>query len=626
MASGGSSDDQRPDLRYMEDTVDIGSALSGMSGISTPRLVIAIDFGTYASGYALQWRSDYTNDRLKIHCNTKWTSGGFCTYKTPTCLLLKPDKSIAEFGYQAESKYSMLGTEDEQEKPEDWFFFRHFKMMLYHRENVRDDTPVEAAHGKILPVIEVFSKSVQYMKDHAVDHLKKNGITYPEKETKWVITVPAIWTDSAKLAMRRAAEKAGIISTHLSIALEPECAAIYCSQLPVNQLEIQGDGGKLKYVAAPGSTIMVVDMGGGTVDITTVQINEDATMKQVCMSGGGPWGGMKVDEKFMMMLRDLVGQEVMKDFVENNPVDEYDLRMDFESRKREVKHMSEPNSNERFKIKLPQSLKELWEKAEDKKVVNILKSKQQDIRFMNSRLSFHPDVIRGFFQEAVKGILDYIADVLKSPEHDGVTIDSLVLVGGFAESNYVVQSLREGLKDRGIPVVRPQSTELAVLNGAVLFGQNEEIITSRIMRYTYGVAMIMEYDKEKHKKEEMFESDGKLWANNVFRKHVAQGQEVKLCQWISDKEYYPADEQQKTATVLIFSSNKKDPIHTTEPGCKCIGSLEVEFPDADYEVKEGRPRSRRAVEVAMSFGGTELKVKAISKTLGKKYMKSLKLQ
>lgn len=244
---------------------------------------------------------------------------------------------------------------------------------------------------------------------------------------------------------------------------------------------------------------------------------------------------------------------------------------------------------------------------------------------MNSRLSFHPDVIRGFFEETVKGILGYIAEVMKNPDHDGITIDSLILVGGFAESNYVVQSLREGLKDRGVPVVRPQSTELAVLNGAVLFGQNEEIVTSRIMHYTYGVAMIMEYDKQKHKQEESFEADGKLWANNVFRKHVTKGQEVKLGTWISDKEYYPADEQQKSATVLIFSSDKKDPIHTTEPGCKCIGSLEVEFPDANSPAKGG-PRSRRAVEVAMSFGGTEVKVKAISKTLGKVYKKSLKLQ
>ena len=295
----------------------------------------------------------------------------------------------------------------------------------------------------------------------------------------------------------------------------------------------------------------------------------------------------------------------------------------------QVKHPSEPNSNERFRIKLPQPLKDLWEKKEGAKVVNILKRKPEwkDVKFMNGRLSFHQKEIRAFFKETVDGILGYIGEVMGSPNHEGITIDSLILVGGFAESNYVVQSLREGLQERGVPVVRPQATELAVLNGAVLFGQNEEILTSRIMRFTYGVAMVMEYDAKQHNANEKFqESEGKFWANNVFRKHVSKGQEVKLCHWISDKEYYPVDERQKSATVLIFSSDKKDPVHTTESGCKCIGSLEVEFPDANAQVREGGPRSRRAVEVAMSFGGTELKVKAVSKTLGKVYKKSLRLQ
>ena len=67
--------------------------------------------------------------------------------------------------------------------------------------------PVEAAHGQHLPVIEVFSKSIKYMKDHVIEHLNQNGITYPEAETKWVITVPAIWDDQAKNVMRRAAER-----------------------------------------------------------------------------------------------------------------------------------------------------------------------------------------------------------------------------------------------------------------------------------------------------------------------------------------------------------------------------------------------------------------------------------
>ena len=58
------------------------SALVAADPSTAPRLVIAIDFGTYASGYAFQWRSDFEADRLQIKCNTKWSAGKF-TFAKP---------------------------------------------------------------------------------------------------------------------------------------------------------------------------------------------------------------------------------------------------------------------------------------------------------------------------------------------------------------------------------------------------------------------------------------------------------------------------------------------------------------------------------------------------------------
>ncbi|KAH3893825.1 hypothetical protein DPMN_017977 [Dreissena polymorpha] len=195
-------------------------------------------------------------------------------------------------------------------------------MMLY--------TTVEDANGRHLPASLVFGKSMQFMKDHAIKNLKEAGVPYKEDDTKWVITIPAIWTDRAKVLMRKAAtEVAGISAENLTIALEPECAAIYCSQLTRQQLEIDGDGGKLQYIAAPDSVLMLVDMGGGTVDVTTVRVGKGGQLEHVQMSGGGPWGGMRIDDKFFTMLRYLIGQDVVDKFVTENEMDYFDLRMDF---------------------------------------------------------------------------------------------------------------------------------------------------------------------------------------------------------------------------------------------------------------------------------------------------------
>ncbi|WAR25137.1 HS12B-like protein [Mya arenaria] len=570
---------------------------------STPRLVIAIDFGTFASGYALQWRSDFDNDRLRIHTNTRWNNGGFCTYKTPTALLLRPDGGVEEFGYKAETRYYEL--EDEGHNPDDWSFFRNFKMVLYRADgNIDSETFVEGAGGKHMKAINVFGKCIEYMKDHAISHLAENGLPYPEMETKWVLT-------------------AGIRGENLSIALEPECAAIYCSQIPANQLEIEGDGGRLRHVAAPESVVMVIDMGGGTVDITTVRINKDGTMDHVQITGGGPWGGTRVDDKFFTLLRDLIGQKVMEEFCTKHPNDEYDLRMDFEARKREVKYKDDPKGMERFRIRLPNSLKDIWERHEGKKIGEILKGEEftnRSVRFMSGRLSFDPSIMADFFEDSVTDIVNYIGTTLSDPNVEGLIINAMIVVGGFAMSGYVIKGIRKAFEPRGIPVVRPQATELAVLNGAVLFGQNEDIMTSRIMQHTYGIAFTMEFDETKHMEETMYEESGKKWANNVFRKHVARGQSVKLGEWIIDKEYYPVDDTQTSATVYVYASNQADPIHTTESGCRYIGNFDVDFPLPQPGVK-----TRRAIKVAMRFGGTELEVKGVNEATGKTYKKKLRL-
>ena len=52
--------------------------------------------------------------------------------------------------------------------------------------------------------LEVFGESIRYLKDHALRHL---GGAYDDDDIHWVLTVPAIWDDSAKQFMRLAAEK-----------------------------------------------------------------------------------------------------------------------------------------------------------------------------------------------------------------------------------------------------------------------------------------------------------------------------------------------------------------------------------------------------------------------------------
>ena len=55
--------------------------------------------------------------------------------------------------------------------------------------------------------MDVFGHGISYLKEHAVEQIKLQGFDLEEWEVRWVLTVPAIWTEGAKQCMRMAARK-----------------------------------------------------------------------------------------------------------------------------------------------------------------------------------------------------------------------------------------------------------------------------------------------------------------------------------------------------------------------------------------------------------------------------------
>lgn len=68
------------------------------------------------------------------------------------------------------------------------------------------DTLLQARNGKRMCALEIFSKALEYLKDKALEAIHKQcGVKYTAEEVLWVVTVPAIWKQSAKQFMREAA-------------------------------------------------------------------------------------------------------------------------------------------------------------------------------------------------------------------------------------------------------------------------------------------------------------------------------------------------------------------------------------------------------------------------------------
>lgn len=60
--------------------------------------------------------------------NRKWGSEeGRETMKTPTTILLRPNKDFDSFGYEADEKYVHFKRGEEK----NYYYFKHFKMELH---------------------------------------------------------------------------------------------------------------------------------------------------------------------------------------------------------------------------------------------------------------------------------------------------------------------------------------------------------------------------------------------------------------------------------------------------------------------------------------------------------------
>ncbi len=176
----------------------------------------------------------------------------------------------------------------------------------------------ESIDGREMPLMTVIAESLKFISDRAIKKLEEQiGKVMNLKKIRWVLTVPALWGEDHKLFMKKAAVQAGIIdhssSTQLLLCLEPEGASIQCRE--------DAEEG-LKNEMLKNDIVMVLDCGGGTVDITVHRLTCEITEKFCCeevlpTSGGCEWGSKYVDKYFEEFLRGFFKEDLYALYVKN---------------------------------------------------------------------------------------------------------------------------------------------------------------------------------------------------------------------------------------------------------------------------------------------------------------------
>lgn len=562
-------------------------------------LVGAIDFGTTYSGWAYSFLHDYNSDPTKAIVR-HWYSGTdtLATEKTPTCALIAPDgKTLEGFGYEAENKYQKLvenGTHRQH------YFFKRFKMAL-DKLTIKRDLLIKDEMGKSLSAMTVVSLSIGYLADNMIkfgsDTISGDLST---ADVDWVLTVPAIWSDAAKQFMREAAEQAGLQKDKLTIALEPEAASIFVRHLPVSKkgcVEIS--------TMEAGTQYVVLDAGGGTIDITVHEIYPGGGLGEVHAASGGGWGGVLVDKAFQDLITDLVGPEIYEEFVKTETEDWIYLWRTFESKKKTIL----PENDDTINIRFPASLPSLYlEKTKHELHKNIKSSKYaKEIQLRRDKMFISSRIMKGLFYYSVQTTVAHLKAVLH--ESESHKIKAILMVGGFSESRVLQEAIKKEFSH--LHVIIPPAPSSIVLRGSVIFGHDPLSIKQRILKKTYGSLEAPFFDAKKHpedKKKNRYFEGKTCHVVEMFWIKATQGEAVVVGQTLSEEAHRPIFPSQDAGLLKFYASDVKEPVYIDD-SCTPIGEMDIDL--------SGLPDDEKDVMVSLNFGDTEIKATARIKKTGK---------
>ena len=387
-----------------------------------------------------------------------------------------------------------------------------------------------------------------------------------------------------------------------------------------------------KYCASQGDVksncYMVLDIGGGTVDIAVYDLKADIpstctddssiqdlevnnTMNSVLPPTGNDWGGTKVNKEFSHLLQRMVGDNGYEKFynlpgneASNKAVITNLVNQDFEGPKINFGEDKTADDDEMAFIRLDPVLAKFYEQQ-----LTSATASRYGVQYEDDTIMIPYSKMEELFQPAVSGILSCMNLALSDSP---VSIDTIYLVGGFGGCPYIYRKVKAAVEQKNIRVVVPRHHRTAVAEGAVIFRQKPSDINSRVSDAYYGISTTSTYDPTKHEvsRRYYFEEDDCYKVDNCFEIFINKHRSVKF-DGIFENTVYPLRSTQKKVSVPIYCTVMDGVKYTRgvngEPilGVEEIGELTLDAPIC------GLPKSKRNIEVEFLIGGTELRVKAV---------------
>ncbi|KAI5853264.1 hypothetical protein DFP73DRAFT_603959 [Morchella snyderi] len=416
-------------------------------------LKVGIDFGTTYSGVA--WAHTATPDDINVI--QKWPSGGNKTSgKVPTELKYSPEyPSGYKWGYEVADEIEKLV----------WI-----KLLLDPSQDSFSDELLAQTKALMPPGKEPVDLMVDYLgglktytRTVLEGHFGKDFLEITPIE--YFLTVPAVWSDSAKAQTLYAAETLGLgTKNNLRLISEPEAAAVYSLKaIQPNILKVN-------------DIFVIVDGGGGTVDLISyeiIRLEPKLEVKECVIGSGGMCGSTYLNRRFEAWVKNRIG---LAQFNSQRPRGRAHMMRFFEEYLKRV--FADDPSQPTHHCPAPGIQDDEFAGVED------------------GFLSISRAEMREIFDPVVNDVLKLVQQQIASVEARGRKPTAVLLVGGFGASEYLKARLKSVVCDpKMIPLMNPVDAWTAVVSGACQRGlEGGSMVKNQLARRSYGVLCVMKHN------------------------------------------------------------------------------------------------------------------------------------
>ena len=352
---------------------------------------------------------------------------------------------------------------------------------------------------------------------------------------------------------------------------------------------------------------MVIDIGGGTVDIT-VHDKSNGRISVVLPPMGNTWGGTTINEALSMLLEEIVDDKGFESFLNSDASAKAVInKLVYEGFEEQKKNFGDVTPGiEEMVLELPRAFIRHYESNE------IRNATMWNMHYNPGNGSISVQYAQ-LEERIFKSTIDKIIECVRAA-FDELTdhIDTVYLVGGFGGCRFVRQKIEEAIGQHcGMlydNIVCPVQPDLAVVSGAVMWRKDPSIIQSRVADATYGVRCGPVFNPSIHDEHYKYvDEDGEQRCGKVFKVFVLKGEVIK--NEVYKATFIPRYQIMTQDNVPIYCTTDDGVQYTRNKNGNLtvhkIGELILDIPNPD-----NIPRNERDYDVFMDFSGTEIQARA----------------